>query len=786
MLAFFRRYERIFFVVITALVIFSFSFFGTFQAASTKQAPDPVVFRAVDGSPIHATELRDMIAFLNADAHTFLFWNMPWGGNSLNNGVIAHDIIDTGLVSVLLPPYLNTMKEELQLRLEREKRYVPYTNPHASFICAERVWAYFAPKLKKNFDSLRRCNDAISLDALNSRIELFRAERQFPGLYLKHFIKSQEAQTHWLPPDQELLHRDLSLFGYHTAQDWFGKSFVDLVAQYIINAAKIAQEKGLTVTKEEALNSLYINAEKCYQQVSNNPYLNVDSFGEFFHEQLRRLGMTEPQVIHVWQQVLLFRKLMQTAANSVIISTLPYEVFYKKINEYCQIDLFALQNELRFAHLMDVEKFEVWLSAIRGTPLPLEKGAKYLELPTEFLSPDAVKKIYPELVQKTFVLKYATFDKDLLQTRVSVQRMWQWQVEKQNWQKLQKQFPDIAQYVADTDQERLAILDNRDDQERARIDAFSRKLIVDEHPEWLTEALDEAPLKEGTISIREQGGPMPFPGITDHIVFLTLLNKAPLNTWVNELSAYSQDGRHYVRVQVVQRDDKETILPYSQGLADGTMQLLFDKVLEAAYRGLKQKTPRRFLKENGEWKSFAEAKDDIAAAYFSSLIESLDIVRKEAEKEMPHFCNWANVEESQVACRFLPYLKKAHTAIIGGEDRKKWVVEKGNEHLHQPIDWRLVSSIEQIVHTGTSAIPPKAALAEPVDAWTSLRYYAKTGPVFFKVLERGILPYDKQVRSKVLEAKNLLGNEAICDLGGMLLEQMQGAHAIDLQNVYTS
>ncbi len=50
------------------------------------------------------------------------------------------------------------------------------------------------------------------------------------------------------------------------------------------------------------------------------------------------------------------------------------------------------------------------------------------------------------------------------------------------------------------------------------------------------------------------------------------------------------------------------------------------------------------------------------------------------------------------------------------------------------------------------------------------------------VLEKGVLPYDEEVRMKVLEQKRLVGQEAVCVTGKALLQKMQEAQAITLSN----
>jgi len=61
------------------------------------------------------------------------------------------------------------------------------------------------------------------------------------------------------------------LFGYHTAEDWFGPRFVKLVSEFVINSAKIAEQRGYKVSKEETLVDLMRNVETSFQQIRKIP-----------------------------------------------------------------------------------------------------------------------------------------------------------------------------------------------------------------------------------------------------------------------------------------------------------------------------------------------------------------------------------------------------------------------------------------------------------------------------------------------------------------------------------
>ena len=68
--------------------------------------------------------------------------------------------------------------------------------------------------------------------------------------------------------------------------------------------------------------------------------------GDFFQEQLRRLGMDQSRAVKVWTDVLLFRTLFFENADSILVDTASYKDFYHHLNEYVDIDLYQLPKDL--------------------------------------------------------------------------------------------------------------------------------------------------------------------------------------------------------------------------------------------------------------------------------------------------------------------------------------------------------------------------------------------------------------------------------------------------------
>ena len=191
MFTFFRRYQRVIYFVITAVIIFSFSFFGTYSAFTSGKGEDPVVFRTIEGKRVTRSEFNDYVHFLSTDGLSF---GDGGGGpiNFLNDGVIPEDIIATGVGEVLVQHFSQVIRGDFLGKLNREHAFQPYRHPQAPFVSALQVWSYFAPKLKGAFEKYRALSSQDPLEIYSAKAALFLAERQFPAAFLRQILAHQQ------------------------------------------------------------------------------------------------------------------------------------------------------------------------------------------------------------------------------------------------------------------------------------------------------------------------------------------------------------------------------------------------------------------------------------------------------------------------------------------------------------------------------------------------------------------------------------------------------------------
>lgn len=703
MLQFFRKYQKYFFAVITVVIIISFSFFGTYSTLNTEYPHEQTVFTTVDGTDVKRHELDEFSVFISTDMQDKLILGGIWGPNFLNDGVIRKDFLETGMGYILAMNYPDQLLTDLKPRVEKEKRFTLYSNPQAGFINVESSWAYFSPDMKYNYDLLRSIDNPVDAEALAGRISLFLQEKQFPAPLLRQVLRYQEKQYSWLPPDQNLDYYDLSLFGYHTIEDWFGPRFVRLIAQFIMNSAKVAEQKGYKVTKEEALADLMQHMATSYQQNMNNPNLGVATPQQYFDEQLRRMNMDQNKAIKIWRDVLLFRRLFSDVGNAVVVDPFSVEKLHGYTKEGVVGQVFELQPKLRFDNYRNMQKFETYLNAVtkRG-----QDEKSLLMLPTNFLSVDEVAKKFPELVQHRYILEVTQLSKNALQTRVGVKETWDWEVADQNWETLKKKFPDLAAKKGTIREERFTALESLDDKTRNQVDAFARAAIVDTHPEWIEQALEKAPAKTNEVAILEKGGKTSFAPAEKRQELIQLLNTASLkdetaNAAAQKLLKYSPDNTIFYRIVVVKRAPEREIVTFAEADEQEVLDQLLDKDLEAYYVKIRATDPSQYQKPDGSWKPLADVRDIVADKYFEKIRKAVEKAYTEAIA--PQKPPMIFLGDFLATIRLYAYMRDIRNSLEKDDkDLQKWVNTK-NEQTPEDLtkrgsledQWKLIQTAYQ-------------------------------------------------------------------------------------------
>lgn len=787
MLEFFRRYQRYFYLVITIVTIISFSFFGTYSTLDSSNTwREQVAFKTINGREVTRYDLDEMAVFLATDSEDKVLFGGAWGPNFLNDGVIRKDFLETGLAQELMNDYQTDLEQELQTKLEKEKKFKLYSHPQARFLSVQNAWEYFTPDMSTYYTTLRSAQNSASPEAFQARINLFLAEKAFPASTLRQVLRYQERQYNWLDHDPALDQTDLSLFGYHTLEDWFGPRFTRLVSQFIMNAAILAEQNGYEVSRAEALADLIRNTEVSYQQNKSRPAIGVASPEEYLNEQLRRMNMDQAKAIKIWRQIMLFRRYFHDAGSSALVDTLTYQKFNDYAQESLKLDIYRLPSALRFGDYTTLQKFETYVQAV-GKGLKKEDP---LALPAQFLTVAEVAKQYPELVQKKYLLEIAQVNKKDLQSRVGVKETWAWEVEDQNWEQLKKQFPDLGIKPGATREERFAALDSLDSITRSKVDAFARSAIVNAHPEWLEQAFEKIEPKKMIVGIRPKGGKLPLEGLDQEdkrLAFVRLLDQAPLKEDPkpeSNLYAYSANQQNYYRIKVVERSPQQVILTFAEANVDGTLDNLRDRLLEKHYAKVKTQNPLLYQKEDQSWKEFNSVKDLVAEEYFTSTLDALRQLYKTTSPVTE------KVGKDQLASlRFYLYVQQAK-ANIEQHPEQEGTLAFFKEKSHQTDQWQeqepliqqwwLEKEVAQVNRQdGTRLVNSKEAFTLPEQAWSEISTPANGDLVFYQVKEKGRNPKaDVAIAEQVRKAQTILSANAQRVLMQKILKELSAKQAI--------
>lgn len=791
MLDFFRRYQRYFFLVITIVIIISFSFFGTYSTLGSNNWREQIAFKAVNGHEVTRSDVDEMALFLATDNADKMLYGGVWGPNFLNDGVIRVDFLETGLGQELALAYQDDLQDDINKRLIKEKKYTLYSHPQAPFLGVQSVWNYFAPQMMSSFTALQATQNGLDPAAFNNRINLYLAERQLPASTLRYILRYQEKQyADWLKPDDRLNQMDLSLFGHHTLEDWFGPYFTRLVSEFIINAAILAENQGYDVSKAEVLTDLVRNTQTSYQENQNNPNLGVTSPEEYLNEQLRRLNMDQARAIKIWRQVLLFRRYFHDAGANALVDALTSQKLNHFANESVTVDLYRLPPALKLANYNDLQNLETYLYAVTK-----QNKADLLALPQQFLALDTVAKKYPELVQKRYELEVAKVNMKALQARIGLRQLWDWEVDDKNWQVLTKQFPTLGAKGGKTREERFDILENMDSTARSVVDAYAKQQIVKSHPEWIDQALSDAKPETMVVGLRTQGGKMPFSGLETKEKrqdFIDLLDEAPIGSTVSSdspLYDFSADEQIYYRIAVLGRGENQEILTFAEARSDGTLESVRDRILEQYYVTIRSKDSSLYQNDKKEWKPLKDVRDIVSDQYFDKFIVALEPTQKnlsdELDSQVPN-------KDKIASLRLYAYLNKIKENLAKDiTEAQQWIKNESEEDKsasplakQTPLadQWKIHKSTVTVNRqTPDSGVNMSEALTLSESAWSALNTPVNGDLAFYQV--KGGVETPAQLNA-VLEqargAQTILSAEAQQHLMQQVLAELKSKQAISL------
>ncbi len=495
MLEFFRRYQRSFFITITAVIIASFLFFGAspswFQEDSEdEKAGSTVIARTVNGLPITLAETQRLARFIAIEAEeTLPHRQLP---NLCNDGVIRNDFLKTGIDALLRTAY-----------------------PEA-------------------------------------------CQQNFP------FI----------------------------------------AAQFILNVAAVAEQKGHHVSFEEAKGDLLWFFQKSLQKLQKKEgsplFLSMS-------QHLKSLGFQEKAAAAAWRKVLLFRRYFQGISSASFIDRLPFKDFFSYARESIAAQMYQWPSEMRFHTFEDLIAFETYLSAIappRDNPL---------DFPSTYYSLAQIEAEYPELIQASYTAQVKEVSLVTASLRIPLKKLWDWQGDEAHWELLRKNFSFLP--LGDLQDKKLQAIHRLKPEERFAVDFFSRMQILSDHPEYIEASLNEAFSETKTLEISPQSTSLKFIQKPWKLSKYLRQGAEGEKQAQQALQNYSDDGKTLYRIEKVSLLESPRILSFAEAKAKKILDPIVERRLWSSYRKTipgKQKKP------------FAEMKIELAKAMFSGVLRAIE------------------------------------------------------------------------------------------------------------------------------------------------------------------
>jgi GcvH upstream region-like protein len=543
MLQFFRKYQKIFFLVVTFVIVTTFLFFGTYQA----MAPS---FRKGEGESYTAQVVR----FLETE--NWMISRRNPLANFLNDGVISKEFLETGMGELVAQKYPERFQEDFTACHVKEKTYISYVHPTIPSLSAEMIWSMFAPDMSAKLKTLQEGNGSFK-----DRCALLLAQKQFPPTFLSQVLHYQEQNILKANQDPRLAKDDMTLFGYQTLSDWFGSKYMTTLAELLIETAQVARKLGYKVSKEEVLADLLCRSNDTFQEIKGKIPLPVQNGHGLMQLYVGQMGMTEETVLKIWEDVTLFRRLMHEVGDAALVDTLPMSQFFAFAYENATIELFQSPSHCRLKSLEEMQQLEAYIAAVSNKSSPLD-------IPQEYASVDVVASRAPDLVGRRYTISFVHTSKKALQAKVSIKETLDWECDPSNWSDLKRQFPELAQKTGTP----FEILEKMDPKGKKLVDAYARKQIVDSHPEWVQEALSGGQIKEKELFLSRSPSQKTFEGITNPV---QLADELMLRT---ELVGYTQDQNNYYSFYLKDHDKNEEILTFKEALKSGVLPALVSKL----------------------------------------------------------------------------------------------------------------------------------------------------------------------------------------------------------------
>lgn len=770
MLNFLRKYQKIVFGAVTAALIVSISFFGSYGAMSNRPAKeeDHVIGTSFDGSNMSRLQIDKMMRFLSTDKmDTEVVYknSMP---NMFNDGVIRKDFIETGLAAMLVESYFDDLKDDLSVRLEKQKRFKTYSHPGAPFLSAEMIWSQFLPSLRENLTKIKAKDFQVTPENFKVLADVYLESSRLPSHLLRRFLSYQESQYQWITKDPYLSQGDLSLFCFHDVQDWFGSNFVELVSQFIHNSSLYAKQKGYKVSYEEARAELLKQGYDALVEQSQET-VTPELLDKYWRENLLTLRLDEKQAVSIWQKVMLFRKLFNDYGQSVFVDKLAYDEYHNYTSEAVEVEHYTLPKDLQLGDFHSFLKFQIYLESIAKE----KQLAFQLDPPQVLKTLDEIQKETPNLLERSYDIEIAHLIREEAALEIGVKETWEWQSKEENWKKLKVEFKELA--LAKSSEDPLEVLDRLRDDIRLAVDKFSRNEILKERPELIAKALQERPLEKKKLKLSLGEGVSALEGIEYNEVLGVLLDKAAtdVDQVSKELENYTQDEKHYYRISVLSKPSDRELLSFKEASNKGILDKMLDEKLKKYHHQAQSMNPSLFQNEDGSFKEFASVKNQIGSFIYKDLLEAI-------EKDFIKGGGKLKVGSQKEPLEFYATHRFYHFMRQSKDDIEKNGLQSSylqNEHLY-----RLESKKEVVKRKQKTPWATEEIFSMDEKTFSPIQVASNGDISFYQVLKKSQVE-DEQLLEEIKEGQRLMAQDAKRHLMQEILTLLESTDSIHLEKI---
>ncbi|MGH2638816.1 MAG: hypothetical protein ACRDF4_05980, partial [Rhabdochlamydiaceae bacterium] len=409
------------FILIALMTIVSFSSFAI------REVEDKKVGKTFDGSSIYERDLRALTQFLSMG----------------NSDILKSDLIETGAFSLLAEKYFGEIEGDFQGKLQKARTATFYSHPQAPFLNAIQIWNRFSPQLMHDLKEVQV--GSVSAKTFSTYAKLYLDERAFPPERLRAILLYEQQNYPWITPDYQLGDtRLLALFGYHTFEEWFGSRFSDILGQFILNTAAIAEKKKYKVSQKEARADFIMRCYEATGMKSMQREVSAQDTTDFMRHQLQVAGVDESRAVQLWRKVLLVHRFFQDIEQGILLDSIPYEQFSIFADAKASVEVYQLPEPLRLKDFRSMLKVQYYLEAVSPFVSTGEKqGGKQsiADLPRQFYSVDDVEKKHPGLVTSRYELEITKATEEAIASRLGLRQTWDFETSDAGWALITAHFP---------------------------------------------------------------------------------------------------------------------------------------------------------------------------------------------------------------------------------------------------------------------------------------------------------------------------------------------------------